>query len=416
MGGFISKILDYLNDTWGDTVLDSGFLPHFILRRVIRRELRRRLDEITPPFPQKVIDSVSARGNPALAAQLEDLASPKFTRMPGAFTPSSSWSRTLAYKMNFFETVRHQPIAIETDAANRQNYDVSTGIMENMLGPRIKYSCSYYSTGHETLEEAEIKMLDLYIERLDLRPGMRVLDVGCGWGAASLYFAEKIPDLEVVGFSNSRTQREYIEAKAKEMGLSNVRVITGNITNHEFDVGYFDRVLSVELFEHVKNYEGLMAKMSRALRTGGLLLVHHFCHRTTPYHYEDGWMARTFFTGGTMPSSDLLLYFQKDMTIKKHWWLNGYHYSKTLDHWLENTKTRKERMMPHLAETYGDDMAAVWHTRWKIFHLASSEMFKRDGGETWGVTHVLFEKPERRTVASIDLVSTDILRSGSERT
>lgn len=173
MVAFISKILDYLNDAWCDSVLDSGYLPHAVLRVLIRRELRRRLDEITPPFPEKVIESVSAKGNPSLEGKLEDLASPKFTLLSGTLAPISSWSQTLAYKMNFFETVRHQPIAIETDVANRQNYEVATGIMANMLGPKIKYSCSYYPTGQETLAEAEVKMLDLYIERLGLRPGMR---------------------------------------------------------------------------------------------------------------------------------------------------------------------------------------------------------------------------------------------------
>ncbi|EDO65435.1 S-adenosyl-L-methionine-dependent methyltransferase [Neurospora crassa] len=391
---FISKLLDNLNDTWCDSILDSGVLPHAVLRVLIRRELRRRLDEITPPFPDKVIATVSAKGNPSLKAKLEEMASPKIALLPGVLAPISRWSETLAYKMNFFETVRHQPIAIETDAANRQNYEIATGIMANMLGPRIKYSCSYYPTGNESLGEAEEKMLDLYIERLGLEAGMRFLDLGCGWGAAVLYFAEKIPGMEVVGFSNSRTQKEYIDARAYELGLMNLRIITGNCTDYEFERDYFDRALSVELFEHMKNYEGLMAKMSRALRPGGQLLVHHFCHRTTPYHYEDGWMARTFFTGGTMPSSDLLLYFQKDLVIKKHWWINGYHYSKSLEHWLENTMARRERMMPHLVKTYGEEKAVVWHNRWQIFHLASSEMFKTDGGDTWGVTHALFEKPD----------------------
>lgn len=172
------KILDYLNDTYGGRVLDSGWLPHCVLRVFIRRELRRRLYEITPPFPEKVIDTVSAKGNPLLKGKLEVLGSSKVALRTGILAPISKWSETLAYKMNFFETVRHQPIAIETDAANRQNYEIATGIMANMLGPRIKYSCSYYPNGNETLGEAEEKMLDLYIERLGLRPGMRFLDLG----------------------------------------------------------------------------------------------------------------------------------------------------------------------------------------------------------------------------------------------
>jgi len=219
------------------------------------------------------------------------------------------------------------------------------------------------------------------------------LDLGCGWGSGALYFAEMLPKSNITAFSNSRTQKEYIDSKAKEKGLSNLKVITGNVVDYEFEEENFDRVVSIELFEHMKNYEQLMAKVARALKPGGKLFVHIFSHKDTPYDYEEGWMTEHFFTGGTMPSADLLLYFQEDLKIEKQWWVNGKHYSKTCEHWLSNQIANKKKIWPHLVETYGEENVTTWYNRWEIFYMACSELFAYQGGDTWGVSHYLFEKP-----------------------
>ncbi|OTA61168.1 cyclopropane-fatty-acyl-phospholipid synthase [Hypoxylon sp. EC38] len=337
-----------------DWLLDSGYVPHGMIRIGIRRQLAQRLNEIK----------------------------------------SSTLTADYERKMKYIELLRTRPIAIETATANTQHYEVGTGVLLGMLGPRMKYSCSLYPQGGETLAEAEIAMLDLYVQRAKLRDGLSILDLGCGWGSGALYFAEKFPRSKITAFSNSRTQKEYIDSKAKEKGLNNLTVITSNVVDYEFKKQSYDRVISIELFEHMKNYEQLMAKISRALKPGGKLFVHIFAHKTTPYDYEEGWMTEHFFTGGTMPSADLLLYFQKDLAIKKQWWVNGTHYSKTCEHWLENTIANKKQIWPHLVETYGEQNANMWFNRWQIFYMACSELFAYEGGDTWGVAHYLFEKPK----------------------
>ncbi|KAL0779380.1 hypothetical protein CaCOL14_003864 [Colletotrichum acutatum] len=336
-----------------DWILDSGYLPHAVIRIGIRRQLQERLDSIA----------------------------------------STSLSLDYERKMTFIEKLRTQPIAIETAAANKQHYEVGTGVLAACLGPRMKYSCCLYPKGGETLAQAEVAMLQTYVEKAELRDGMSILDLGCGWGSGALYFAEVLPNSKVTAFSNSKTQKEYIDGKAKEKGLSNLTVITGNVVDYEFERESFDRVVSIELFEHMKNYELLMAKVGRALKPGGKLFVHIFAHKTTPYDYEEGWMTTYFFTGGTMPSTDLLLFFQRDLQIQKQWWVNGQHYSKTCEHWLSKMLAHKKEIWPHLVETYGEQNASVWFNRWQIFYLACSELFAYQGGDTWGVSHYLFEKP-----------------------
>ncbi|PVI07652.1 cyclopropane-fatty-acyl-phospholipid synthase-like protein [Periconia macrospinosa] len=349
----MNSITEYLfSDAAINPLLDKGYLPHALIRVGIRRQLAQRLQEI------------------------------------------STTSLTAAYesKMRYVELLRSRPIAIETKTANEQHYEVGTGVLKGMLGPRMKYSSCLYEEGKETLEEAEIAMLKLYVERAELKDGMSVLDLGCGWGSASLYFAAQFPNSKITAFSNSRTQKEHIDSVAKSQGLTNLTVITGDIVDYEFDPESFDRVVSIELFEHMKNYELLMSKVAKALKPNGKLFVHIFCHRSTPYDFEGGWMGEYFFTGGTMPSADLLLFFQDHLSIKSQWWVNGQHYAQTCEDWLSRMLASKDEIWPHLLETYGENGVVTWWNRWQIFYMACAELFKWDGGDTWGVTHLLFEK------------------------
>ncbi|KAK7967776.1 S-adenosyl-L-methionine-dependent methyltransferase [Apiospora aurea] len=337
-----------------DAILDRGVLPHFVIRRGIRMQLAQRLAEIA----------------------------------------TESQAAACERKMGYLELLRTRPIAVETAAANEQHYEVGTGVLECMLGPRMKYSACLYEKGSESLGMAEVAMLRSYLDKAQLKDGMSILDLGCGWGSGALYYAEMLPKSKVTAFSNSKTQKEYIDAQAKEKGLKNLTVITGDVADYEFKKESFDRVVSIEMFEHMKNYELLMAKCSRALKPGGKLFVHIFAHKDTPYDFESGWMTTHFFTGGTMPSADLLLYFQRDLNIEKQWWVNGRHYSKTCEHWLANMWANKKKLWPHLVETYGKDKATTWWNRWQIFYMACSELFAYEGGDTWGVNHYLFEKPK----------------------
>ncbi|OAQ97360.1 hypothetical protein LLEC1_01281 [Akanthomyces lecanii] len=335
-----------------DWILDGGYLPHVVIRTGIRRLLRDRLASIQ----------------------------------------AQSTTEATQDKMNYVAKLRTSPIAIATDTANEQHYEVGTGVLAACLGPRMKYSCCRYPTGKETLAQAEEAMLDEYIIKAQLKDGMQILDLGCGWGSASLYFAEKLPAAKITAFSNSKTQKEHIDGEAKRKGLKKLQVLTGDVVDYEFEPEQFDRVVSIELFEHMKNYELLMQKVSRALKPGGKLFVHIFAHCTTPYDFEDGWMATHFFTGGTMPSADLLLYFQRDLALENQWWINGSHYSKTCEDWLSAMTKNKKEIWPHLIETYGEKDAATWFNRWQIFYLACSELFNYAGGDVWGVSHYLFEK------------------------
>lgn len=216
----------------------------------------------------------------------------------------------------------------------------------------------------------------------------------------SLYLAEVFPNSEITGFSNSRTQKAYIDSEAERKGLKNLTIVTGDISTYDFGntphAEAYDRVLSIELFEHMKNYELLLAKVATLLKPGGKLFVHLFAHKDTPYDFDGGWMTTHFFTGGTMPSADLLLYFQRDLQVTQQWWVSGTHYARTCEDWLAKMNRNQKTIWPHLEATYGKPDVRMWFYRWQVFYLACAELFAWGGGDTWGVAHYLFEKPKSK--------------------
>jgi cyclopropane-fatty-acyl-phospholipid synthase len=294
------------------------------------------------------------------------------------------------------DDLRQSPIAIETAAANEQHYEVPTRFFELCLGKRLKYSSCFYTTGSEDLDEAEEAMLALYGERAGLADGQDILELGCGWGSLTLWMAQRYPRSRITGVSNSRTQREHILAEAARRGLGNVEIITCDVNQLELPEGRFDRVVSIEMFEHMRNYQHLLGKVAGWLAPGGKLFVHIFCHRSLMYPFEtegeDNWMGKYFFTGGLMPSADTLLHFQQHLAIEQRWLLPGTHYERTANQWLENQDRHREEVMSVLTAAYGEKDAARWNQRWRMFWLACAELFGYEGGNQWLVAHYLFSR------------------------
>ena len=288
------------------------------------------------------------------------------------------------------------PIAIETDAANAQHYELPTRFFQLCLGTRLKYSSCYYRTGTETLDQAEEAMLALYGERAGLADGQRILELGCGWGSLTLWMAQRFPGAQITAVSNSGTQRAHIEAECRARGLENVTVLTRDVNALELPAGAFDRCVSIEMFEHMRNYDALFGAIARWLAPGGRLFVHIFCHRELMYPFQDAgkddWMARHFFTGGLMPSADTLVQAQAHLPLERRWLLPGTHYQRTANHWLARQDRNRDEVMEVLREAYGSE-AARWHQRWRMFWMACAELFGYRGGEEWLVAHYLFAKP-----------------------
>ncbi len=297
--------------------------------------------------------------------------------------------------MDHIRSLDHAPIAIETDAANEQHYEVPTRFYQLCLGRRLKYSSCLYPRGDETLDEAEELMLSLTCERAELCDGITILELGCGWGALTLWMAEKYPTAKITAISNSRTQKEHIEATAAERGLGNIRVITADMNVFDTEES-FDRVVSVEMFEHMKNHRALLRRVARFLKPNGLLFIHIFTHTSIAYHYEgkdpSDWITRYFFSGGQMPSDHQLLYFQEDLLITNHWRVNGRHYARTAQHWLQNMDRHKEEILPLFEKTYGAGEATRWWNYWRIFFMSCSGLWGWKNGTRWLVSHYLFRK------------------------
>jgi cyclopropane-fatty-acyl-phospholipid synthase len=338
--------------TLGMAAAERGWLPDWAVRAGIRQLLQQRLRE------QQAASDPDANG--AVSRHLD--------------------------------AMRTGPIALAPDTANSQHYEVPAGFFRRVLGPRLKYSCCWWPDGVTSLAEAEEAMLRLTTQRAGVGDGMRVLDLGCGWGSWALWVAEMYPHTEVVAVSNSTGQRRHIENDAARRGLRNVQVVTADMNSFEPE-GTFDRVVSVEMFEHMRNYERLLSRVGSWLRPAGTLFVHVFCHRRYNYFFEDAssgdWMARHFFTGGMMPSGDLLFNFARQMQVETYWRLDGREYQRTAQAWLDNLDGNRAEVERVLAGSRGSTQARRDVERWRLFFLACAELFGYRNGEEWLVSHYL---------------------------
>jgi cyclopropane-fatty-acyl-phospholipid synthase len=299
--------------------------------------------------------------------------------------------------MQLIGELKTSPIAINIADANEQHYELPTAFFQAVLGKHLKYSSCYYESPADTLDAAEARMLALTCARARLADGERILELGCGWGSLSLWMAAHYPRSAITAVSNSRTQKEYIDGAAGKRGLKNLEIVTCDMNVLEFPANTgFDRVVSVEMFEHMRNYERLLARVARWMKPDATLFVHIFTHRQFAYPFEvkdaDDWMARYFFTGGIMPSDALLLYFQRDVTLMDHWQVSGRHYALTSEAWLANMDRNRQSIMPLMAQTYGASEQLKWWVYWRVFFMSCAELWGYAGGREWLVSHYLFEK------------------------
>ena len=292
--------------------------------------------------------------------------------------------------ISFIEMLKSSPIAVEEKAANEQHYEVPAEFFHRVLGKYKKYSCCYWPKGVNNLDDAEQAMLEIICNRADLKDGQHILDLGCGWGSFSLYAAKKYPKATVTGLSNSKGQHDYIMQQCKNNNIQNLQIITANIAEYLTDKKY-DRIVSIEMFEHMRNLELLLKKLSTWLNTDGKMFIHIFTHVNYPYLFTDNWTADNFFTGGMMPCDQLLLYFQNDMRILNHWRVNGTHYKKTADAWLENLDENKEIILDLFSKENAQD-AVEKMLSWRMFFLTCAESFGYNKGQDWIVSHYLMQK------------------------
>ncbi|MGB3621303.1 MAG: cyclopropane-fatty-acyl-phospholipid synthase family protein [Ketobacter sp.] len=295
-----------------------------------------------------------------------------------------------------FDDLRQSAIAIETAAANEQHYEIPAQFYQYALGPHLKYSACLWGPGTRDLGEAEAAMLALYCERAELEDGQDILELGCGWGSLTLWMAARYPNARITAVSNSHSQKQHIDAMAQQRHLNNIKVITCDVNDLTLDANTFDRAVSIEMFEHVRNYEQLLNRVSDWLRPAGQLFVHIFCHRHLIYPFEtegdDNWMGRYFFTGGQMPALDTFAHFDRDLQISEQWFLEGTHYEKTAQAWLDNMDVHRDAIRELFVQTYGNTDAERWVQRWRMFFMSCAELFGYAKGSEWGVGHYRFRQ------------------------
>lgn len=298
------------------------------------------------------------------------------------------------YLNQLIEEFSAGPVALVPEKANEQHYEVPSELFRLTLGKRLKYSSCYWPEGVNDLDQAEESALQQTCSRAEIKDGMEILELGCGWGSLTLWMAEQFPNSTITAVSNSASQREFILNRARERGIgTNLNVVTCDINDFEFD-GTADRVVSVEMFEHVRNHRQLFQRIGRWLHPEGKMFVHVFCHRELTYKFQDDgksdWMSRYFFSGGIMPGRDLFSNYQDDLTLEQQWDWNGQHYQMTCEAWLANMDANRAQIMQVLKSTYGEAEAVRWFNRWRMFYLACSELFGYRGGQEWFVGHYLF--------------------------
>jgi cyclopropane-fatty-acyl-phospholipid synthase len=335
--------------------VEQGLIPDPLVRQGIRRLLRERLRQLQA-------DDAEA------ASQLTE---------------------------NFITAMDAADVAPVPALANEQHYEVPAAFFGAALGPHRKYSSCFWTDQTRTLGEAEAEALRVTCERAGLANGQDVLEMGCGWGSLTLWMATHYPASRITAVSNSHSQRAYIESQAAERGLRNVTVITCDM--NVFAPGAtFDRIVSVEMFEHMRNWRLLFGRVASWLRPDGRFFMHVFVHRSVPYPFvdegEDDWMSRHFFSGGLMPSDDLALRFQDDLRLESRWRWDGRHYEKTANAWLANMDANRAAIMPVFEQTYGRDQAARWWQRWRLFFMSCAELWGFNGGQEWWVSHYLFAR------------------------
>jgi cyclopropane-fatty-acyl-phospholipid synthase len=335
--------------------VEQGLVPDRVIRMSIRRLLRDRLAEI-------------ADGDAEAAAQQAQA---------------------------FIDALQAAPLALLPERANEQHYEVPAAFFGEVLGVHRKYSSCWWPAGVETLDDAEAAALTETCARAGLADGQQVLELGCGWGSLTLWMAAHYPRSKITAMSNSLSQRAFIEAEARRRGLDNVRVITCDMNTFE-TCGRFDRIVSIEMFEHLRNWPAAFARVAGWLAPQGRFFMHVFAHRSTPYAFVDrdasDWMSRHFFSGGMMPSDDLAVHFQRDLKLVRRWRWDGRHYQRTAEAWLSRLDAKRDVVWPALEATYGADQAEVWWMRWRLFFMSVAELFGHDNGQQWWVSHYLFER------------------------